>query len=220
MSTVDNAELQERLRSTRLVAILRGRMSTPRSAAARTLLQVGVLTLEIALTLQDAEEAIAQIVQDAPATALVGDGTSARRGRCRTSGLRRCTVHGHAHPQRSVPYGGQPGHRCAGGRLHTHRDPAGPRPRKRGGQAVPRVGARLRLPPCRARSLPAGADHPGGGCARRNGSRVSRGGCFRHRGWAGRSSETPRLPAATSRRSRFAPARSSRQCAMEDPRLP
>lgn len=75
MSTVDNAELQERLRSTRLVAILRGTDVDATVAAARTLLQVGVLTLEIALTLQDAEEAIAQIVQDAPATALVGAGT-------------------------------------------------------------------------------------------------------------------------------------------------
>ncbi|KAB1883890.1 bifunctional 4-hydroxy-2-oxoglutarate aldolase/2-dehydro-3-deoxy-phosphogluconate aldolase [Microbacterium maritypicum] len=75
VSTVDNAELQERLRSTRLVAILRGTDVDATVAAARTLLQVGVLTLEIALTLQDAEEAIAQIVQDAPATALVGAGT-------------------------------------------------------------------------------------------------------------------------------------------------
>ncbi|MGI0521337.1 bifunctional 4-hydroxy-2-oxoglutarate aldolase/2-dehydro-3-deoxy-phosphogluconate aldolase [Microbacterium maritypicum] len=75
VSTVDNAELQERLRTTRLVAILRGTDVDATVAAARTLLQVGVLTLEIALTLQDAEEAIAQIVQDAPATALVGAGT-------------------------------------------------------------------------------------------------------------------------------------------------
>lgn len=75
MSTVDNAELQERLRSTRLVAILRGTDVDATVAAARTLLQVGVLTLEIALTLQGAEEAIAQVVQDAPATALVGAGT-------------------------------------------------------------------------------------------------------------------------------------------------
>ncbi|AZS46558.1 bifunctional 4-hydroxy-2-oxoglutarate aldolase/2-dehydro-3-deoxy-phosphogluconate aldolase [Microbacterium oxydans] len=75
MSTVDNAELQERLRTARLVAILRGTDVDATVAAARTLLQVGVLTLEIALTLQDAEEAIAQIVQDAPATALVGAGT-------------------------------------------------------------------------------------------------------------------------------------------------
>lgn len=75
MSTVDNAELQERLRTTRLVAILRGTDVDATVAAARTLLQVGVLTLEIALTLQDAEEAIAQIVHDAPATALVGAGT-------------------------------------------------------------------------------------------------------------------------------------------------
>jgi len=75
VSTVDNAELQERLRTARLVAILRGTDVDATVAAARTLLQVGVLTLEIALTLQDAEEAIAQIVQDAPATALVGAGT-------------------------------------------------------------------------------------------------------------------------------------------------
>ncbi|MFJ6534332.1 bifunctional 4-hydroxy-2-oxoglutarate aldolase/2-dehydro-3-deoxy-phosphogluconate aldolase [Microbacterium sp. NPDC091662] len=75
MSTVDNTQLQERLRSARLVAILRGTDVDATVAAARTLLTAGVLTLEIALTLPDAEEAIAQVVQDAPGEALIGAGT-------------------------------------------------------------------------------------------------------------------------------------------------
>lgn len=75
MSTVDNAQLQERLRRTRLVAILRGTDVDATVAAARVLLQAGVCTLEIALTLRDAEEAIAQVVQDAPDEALIGAGT-------------------------------------------------------------------------------------------------------------------------------------------------
>ncbi|MFJ6430181.1 bifunctional 4-hydroxy-2-oxoglutarate aldolase/2-dehydro-3-deoxy-phosphogluconate aldolase [Microbacterium maritypicum] len=75
MSTVDNAQLQERLRRTRLVAILRGTDVDATVGAARTLLAAGVLTLEIALTLPDAEEAIAQVVQDAPNGALIGAGT-------------------------------------------------------------------------------------------------------------------------------------------------
>ncbi|WAA64985.1 bifunctional 4-hydroxy-2-oxoglutarate aldolase/2-dehydro-3-deoxy-phosphogluconate aldolase [Microbacterium oxydans] len=75
MSTVDNAQLRERLRITRLVAILRGTDVDATVAAARTLLDAGVLTLEIALTLPDAEEAIAQVVQDAPVEALIGAGT-------------------------------------------------------------------------------------------------------------------------------------------------
>jgi len=75
VSTVDNAQLRERLRITRLVAILRGTDVDATVAAARTLLDAGVLTLEIALTLPDAEEAIAQVVQDAPVEALIGAGT-------------------------------------------------------------------------------------------------------------------------------------------------
>jgi 2-dehydro-3-deoxyphosphogluconate aldolase/(4S)-4-hydroxy-2-oxoglutarate aldolase len=75
VSTVDNAQLQERLRRTRLVAILRGTDVDATVAAARTLLEEGVLTLEIALTLQDAEDAIAQVAHDAPAEALIGAGT-------------------------------------------------------------------------------------------------------------------------------------------------
>ncbi|WP_262927707.1 bifunctional 4-hydroxy-2-oxoglutarate aldolase/2-dehydro-3-deoxy-phosphogluconate aldolase [Microbacterium sp. NIBRBAC000506063] len=43
--------------------------------AARTLFDAGVMTLEITLTLDGAEEAIAQVVQEAPAGALVGAGT-------------------------------------------------------------------------------------------------------------------------------------------------
>lgn len=75
MSTVDNAQLRERLHATRLVAILRGTDVDATVAAARTLMDAGVLTLEIALTLPDAEHAIAQVVQDAPADALIGAGT-------------------------------------------------------------------------------------------------------------------------------------------------
>lgn len=75
MSTVDNARLRERVGATRLVAILRGTDVDATVAAARTLLDAGIRTLEIALTLHDAEEAIAQVVQDAPDDALVGAGT-------------------------------------------------------------------------------------------------------------------------------------------------
>lgn len=75
MSTVDNTQLKERLGAARIVAILRGTDVDATVAAARTLIGAGVLTLEIALTLQDAEEAIAQVVQDAPPEVLVGAGT-------------------------------------------------------------------------------------------------------------------------------------------------
>lgn len=75
MSTVDNDQLRERLRRTRLVAILRGTDVDATVAAARTLLDAGVRTLEIALTLPDAEEAIAQVVHDATNDALIGAGT-------------------------------------------------------------------------------------------------------------------------------------------------
>lgn len=75
MSIVDNAQLRERLHRTRLVAILRGTEVDATVAAARTLLEAGVRTLEIALTLHDAEEAIAQVVHDAPDEALIGAGT-------------------------------------------------------------------------------------------------------------------------------------------------
>lgn len=75
MSTVDNAELQARMGESRLVAILRGTDVDATVAAARTLFDAGVLTLEITLTLRDAEEAIAQVVRDAPGGALIGAGT-------------------------------------------------------------------------------------------------------------------------------------------------
>lgn len=75
MSTVNNAQLRERIESDRLVAILRGTDVDATVAAALTLIAVGITTLEITLTLKDAEEAIAQVVQDAPAGALVGAGT-------------------------------------------------------------------------------------------------------------------------------------------------
>lgn len=75
MSTVDNAQLRERIAADRLVAILRGTDVDATVVAARTLIAAGVTTLEIALTLTDAEEAIAQIVADAPGEAMVGAGT-------------------------------------------------------------------------------------------------------------------------------------------------
>lgn len=75
MSTIDNDVLRERIATDRLVAILRGTDADATVAAARTLLASGVTTLEIALTLAEAEEAIAQIVADAPADALIGAGT-------------------------------------------------------------------------------------------------------------------------------------------------
>ena len=75
MSTVDNEQLRQRVSETRVVAILRGTDVDATVAAARTLIDAGIRTLEIALTLQDAEEAIAQVVQDAPAGALIGAGT-------------------------------------------------------------------------------------------------------------------------------------------------
>ena len=75
MSIVDNARLQERLGASRLIAILRGTDVDATVAAARTLIDAGVLTLEITLTLLDAEEAIAQLVHDAPSDAMIGAGT-------------------------------------------------------------------------------------------------------------------------------------------------
>jgi len=75
MTTVDNARLRERLDETKLVAIIRGTDVDATVAAAHTLIAAGVLTLEITLTLRDAEHAIAQVVQDAPPEALIGAGT-------------------------------------------------------------------------------------------------------------------------------------------------
>ncbi|MCK3769859.1 bifunctional 4-hydroxy-2-oxoglutarate aldolase/2-dehydro-3-deoxy-phosphogluconate aldolase [Microbacterium aerolatum] len=75
MTTVDNAQLRDRVGADRLVAILRGTDVDATVAAARTLIGAGVTTLEITLTLQDAEQAIAQITADAPAEALIGAGT-------------------------------------------------------------------------------------------------------------------------------------------------
>ena len=75
MSIVDNARLQERLGASRLIAILRGTDVDATVAAARTLIDAGVLTLEITLTLPDAEEAISQLVHDAPPDAMIGAGT-------------------------------------------------------------------------------------------------------------------------------------------------
>lgn len=75
MTIVDNARLQERLGESRLIAILRGTDVDATVAAARTLIDAGILTLEITLTLRDAEEAIAQVVHDAPSGAMIGAGT-------------------------------------------------------------------------------------------------------------------------------------------------
>ncbi|WP_460785327.1 bifunctional 4-hydroxy-2-oxoglutarate aldolase/2-dehydro-3-deoxy-phosphogluconate aldolase [Microbacterium tumbae] len=71
----DNDLLRRRIEESRLVAIVRGTDVDATVAAARTLLGAGITTIEIALTLSEAEEAIAQVVEDAPESALVGAGT-------------------------------------------------------------------------------------------------------------------------------------------------
>lgn len=209
MSAVDNAELQERLRTTRLVAILRGTDVDATVAAARTLLQVGVLTLEIALTLQDAEEAIAQIVQDAPATALVGAGTvldEADVERAVSAGAQFMVT---PTLSASVPYAVSQGIGVLAG-VYTPTEIQ--RGHDLGSAAVKLFPASalgsgflraVRDPFPQARIIPVGA------CVSTRSPSISRR-VLSASGWAGRSSETPRLPAATSRRSRFAPARSSR----------
>lgn len=75
MSVVDNAGLRERVAASRLIAIIRGTDVDATVATALTLIDAGILTLEIALTLDDAEAAIAHVVQDAPVEALIGAGT-------------------------------------------------------------------------------------------------------------------------------------------------
>lgn len=75
MSTIDNDGLRERIAADRLVAILRGTDADATVAAAHTLIEAGVTTLEITLTLTEAEEVISQIAADAPAEALIGAGT-------------------------------------------------------------------------------------------------------------------------------------------------
>ena len=75
VSIVDNDQLRERVRRERIVAILRGTDVDATVVAARTLIEAGIGTVEIALTLKDAGEAIRQLVADAPAGALVGAGT-------------------------------------------------------------------------------------------------------------------------------------------------
>lgn len=75
MTVVDNVVLRQRIAASRIIAILRGTDVDATVAAARTLLTAGLRTLEIALTLDDAEEAIAQVAHDAPAGALIGAGT-------------------------------------------------------------------------------------------------------------------------------------------------
>ncbi|WP_341945026.1 bifunctional 4-hydroxy-2-oxoglutarate aldolase/2-dehydro-3-deoxy-phosphogluconate aldolase [Microbacterium sp. LWH11-1.2] len=75
MSVVDNQQLRERIDAERIVAILRGTDVDATVDAALTLIDAGILTLEIALTLEGAEEAIAQVVQTARPEALIGAGT-------------------------------------------------------------------------------------------------------------------------------------------------
>lgn len=75
VSILDNDALRERIASERIVAILRGTDVDATVAAARALLAAGIHALEITLTLDGAEEAIAQVVADAPAEALIGAGT-------------------------------------------------------------------------------------------------------------------------------------------------
>lgn len=75
MVTINNADLADRVAQDKLVAILRGTDVDATVAAASVLLEAGVRTLEVALTLPGAEEAIAQIVSFAPEGSLVGAGT-------------------------------------------------------------------------------------------------------------------------------------------------
>ena len=75
MSVVDNAQLRERIDAERIVAILRGTDIDATVDAALTLIDAGIRTLEIALTLEGAEEAIAQVTQTARPEALIGAGT-------------------------------------------------------------------------------------------------------------------------------------------------
>lgn len=75
MTALTNVQLRDRVASERLVAIVRGTEIDPTVAAARVLLEEGVRVLEIPLTLEGAEEAIAQIAADAPPGAIIGAGT-------------------------------------------------------------------------------------------------------------------------------------------------
>ncbi len=75
VTPIGNDELRARIARERLVAILRGSDVDATVAAALVLMDAGITTVEIALTLPDAPEAIAQVVADAPLGALVGAGT-------------------------------------------------------------------------------------------------------------------------------------------------
>ncbi|MDO5736292.1 MAG: bifunctional 4-hydroxy-2-oxoglutarate aldolase/2-dehydro-3-deoxy-phosphogluconate aldolase [Propionibacteriaceae bacterium] len=75
MST-DAETLQRIVGVERLVAIVRGTDIDATVAAATTLLDCGVRVLEIALTLEDAAEAIRQVTHDAPEGVLIGAGTA------------------------------------------------------------------------------------------------------------------------------------------------
>lgn len=75
MVTVDNAVLQTRIESEKLVAIIRTSDVDSAVAAASTLFSAGISVLEITLTIKDALQAIEQVVSFAPKNALVGAGT-------------------------------------------------------------------------------------------------------------------------------------------------
>lgn len=68
--------LQQRVASERLVAIIRGDDIDSTVAAATTLMECGIRVLEIALTLENAAEAIRQISQTCPPDVLIGAGTA------------------------------------------------------------------------------------------------------------------------------------------------
>lgn len=72
---IANDALAARVAEDRLVAIIRGTDVDATVAAAGVLFQHGVRVLEVPLTLAGANEAIAQIVADAPEGAIVGAGT-------------------------------------------------------------------------------------------------------------------------------------------------
>ena len=75
MVIINNSDLQTRVRSGKLVTIIRTADADSAVAVAQTLLNSGVRILEIALTVKDATRAIEQVNSFAPKDALVGAGT-------------------------------------------------------------------------------------------------------------------------------------------------
>lgn len=70
------SDLLKRVTSARLVAIIRGNDIDATVAAASVLIESGVTVLEIAMTLENAAEAIRQVSHDCPSDVLIGAGTA------------------------------------------------------------------------------------------------------------------------------------------------